>query len=531
MTGPILTRARRFRARYQTLSGWRLYSVLFALGALGVLGHAPVFFFPAFMLAISALVMTLDDARLTGRSYRAGFLRGWSFGAGYFLAGTSWVANAFLVSAGDHAWLIWAPLIVLPAGLGLFWGAAGAVYARWAPRHSGRIGVFVMIWMAAEVTRSTILSGFPWNLPGHVFPAGAPVSQTAALYGVYGVSILALCLAAAPAALSGSRRSVSRLIPLAVGLVFLAVSWGYGVHRLNQTEITRTDHTLRLVRIDLPQREKRYRNRHAILDEYLELSLQDDLDGIDAVIWPEGAIPGFLLDDRDLMEQITTVFPEGSRLITGVARAEFGPDSPPHPTAYFNSLVSLIFLDGAPQLEARYDKARLVPFGESNPLRSLTRWVGFETLGESAPAYDPGSGSRTLVLNGLPGLAPLICYEAIYPRYIPRHSDRAGWMLNISNDAWYGNSSGPQQLLNQTQYRTIEEGMPLVRVAAAGVSGQIDPLGRLTQTLSSGSAEPLTVRLLKATDAPPYAIYGDAIWLIVLVILVGGTLFPLRFRR
>jgi apolipoprotein N-acyltransferase len=517
MTG-VLLRLRRFRSGYRALSGWRLFAVLFGLGAFGVLGHAPFFFWPAYAVALSALVLTLDDAKRRPKPLRSGFARAWWFASGQFLAGTGWVANAFLVSAGDHAWLIWAPLIVLPAGLALFWGLAGAVYVRRAPSHAGRIAVFILLIMAVEYLRSTVLSGFPWNLPGHVFQAGGAISQSAALVGAYGLSVLALCLFAAPAALSGPGSRLSRSVPMMCGLVLIAASWGFGQVRLGQAQtLVETDYQLQLVSLSLPQEEKRYAARHEILQQYLALS--SNLTDVDAIIWPEGAIPAMLLESPDLLAEIADALPPGMRLITGTARVDRGLNG--RPNAYYNSLISLRLESDRPVLEAQYDKSRLVPFGESNPVLSLTDWLGFDSLSELAPYYSPGHGARTLQLDGLPDMAPLICYEAVYSRYSPRQLNRPEWLLNISNDSWYGNSAGPQQLLNQTQYRAIEEGLPLVRVAAAGISGQIGPYGRLIESIPSRSTEVLLITLLEGLDDTPYGMYGNALWVIALLILAA----------
>ncbi|VXC88091.1 Apolipoprotein N-acyltransferase [Oceanicaulis sp. 350] len=517
MTG-VLPRLRRLRAGYRALSGWRLFAVLFGLGAFGVLGHAPFFIWPAYAVALTALVLTLDDAKRRPKPLRSGFVRAWWFASGQFLAGTGWVANAFLVSAGDHAWLIWAPLILLPAGLALFWGLAGAVYVRRAPAHAGRIAVFILIVMAVEYLRSTVLSGFPWNLPGHVFEAGGAISQSAALVGAYGLSVLALCLFTAPAAFSGPGSRLSRSVPLIVGLVLIAASWSFGQIRLSQAQtLVESDYQLQLVSLNLPQEEKRYAARHDILDQYLALS--SDLTDVDAIIWPEGAIPAMLLESPDLLAEIADALPSGTRLITGTARTDRGLNG--RPRAYFNSLVSMKIDNNRPILEAQYDKSRLVPFGESNPFLSLTDWMGFESLSEIAPYYSPGSGAQTLALDGLPSMAPLICYEAVYSRYSPRQSNRPDWLLNISNDSWYGNSAGPQQLLNQTQYRAIEEGLPLVRVAAAGISGQIDPYGRLIESIPSSSTEVLLITLLEGLGDTPYGVYGNALWVIASLVLAA----------
>lgn len=495
-----------------------MHVALFGLGAFGVLGHAPVFFQPAFMLALVVLVWALDDARRLRRPARAGFARAWSFAAGQFLAGTFWVANAFLVSAEDHAWLIWAPLTLLPGGLALFWGVAGAAYVRFAPRGPQRTAIFAACFLAVELLRSHILSGFPWNLPGHVFPGGGEISQIASVIGASGLSALVLYAFAAPAALAGPGRPRSRVTPLAIGLVLVASAWGFGALRLAGAETEAGGERVRVVQLFLPQQDKRYARRHEILDQYLALTNAPGLEDVDAVIWPEGAIPAFLLNSPDLLAAIHATLPEDGLLITGTPRAEF--DAGGEPSAYFNALAALRAGPERLYLEATYDKARLVPFGEGNPLRPLTRLIGFETLNQYAPSYDAGIGARTLDVEGLSPFAPLICYEVIYSRFAPRGSDRPDWLLNISNDSWYGNSAGPQQHLNQARYRSIEEGLPLVRAASAGISGLINPYGIGIHLLPIDATQAIDIDLPRRLDETVFARYGSIPWMIVFIIVV-----------
>lgn len=513
----------RFRARYRTLKGWRIQVLLGFAGAFGVLGYAPFFWLPAYVLAMSLLILALDDVRHLKKPLRAGFARAWSFGAGHFLAGTAWVANAFLVSAGNHEWLIWAPLTLLPGGLALFWGVAGALYVRFAPRHMGKVAVFVTVMMGMEYLRATVFSGFPWNLPGYVFEAGKPISQTASLIGAYGLSVLTLYVAAAPSAFWARGQLWRRAFPSLLAGFLLISAYGYGSIRLNTVELEETDTQLALVQLDIPQEHKRYANRHEILDQYLELSLTLDLAQVDAVIWPEGAIPAFLLDSPSLIQTLSNRMPSETRLITGTPRAN--PPLDQSPEFYYNSMVSLYFDESTPTIEFQYDKTKLVPFGEGNPLRGLTRLFGFDSLAEAVPAYDPGTGPRIIEVETLPRFSPLICYEAIYPRFVEQVQYRPEWLLNISNDSWYGSSSGPKQLLNQTQYRSIEEGLSLIRVASAGVSGQVDALGQLRNGEDSLSTETVIITLLEGLDVPPYARYGNALCVFALLILASFTQF------
>ena len=511
---------RRGRARLRATRGPALHASLFACGAISVLAHAPFHFQPALIAALVVLVWALDDSCVNRNPARAGFARAWAFASGQFLAGTFWVANAFLVSAGDHAWLIWAPLILLPGGLALFWGAAGAAYARFAPRGPVRIFVFAGLLMLAEGARATLLSGFPWNLPGHVFPAGGPASQVASLIGAAGLSALTLLAFASPAVLRGPGGLAGRAFPAVLSLALLAGAWGFGAARLAGADLQPSGLTVRVVQADVDQRDKRYANREAILDHYLRLSTAPGLESVDALIWPEGAIPGFLLNDPPLLATIRDRLPQGLLLLTGVVRLEF--DRAGEVSDYYNALAALR-LGETITVDATYDKARLVPFGEGNPLRSVTRLFGFDTLTAWGGGFTPGPGGRTLEVAGLSGFAPLICYEVVYPGHAPAGEERPSWLLNISNDSWYGNSAGPRQHANQARYRALEAGLPLARAASSGVSGLIDPYGRPARVLGIEADQALDLALPMPLQETLYARSGDWPWMAIFaLVLVGG---------
>jgi apolipoprotein N-acyltransferase len=319
----------RTRARLRALTGFPLYGLLFAAGAFSALAHAPSHIQPALILGLVLLVWSLDDARRTARPLRAGFARAWWFAAGQFLAGTYWVASAFLVSAEDHAWLIWAPLTLLPGGLALFWAAAGAVYARLTGSGPGRIALFAALFIAVEFARSVVLSGFPWNLPGHVFEAGGAISQSASVIGALGLSAVSLYAFASPAALKGRGGAVARAYPLTLSVLVLAGLWFGGADRLSRAEVRETDTILRVVQLDRPQAELRPSQAAEILDEYLALTLSEGFDGIDLVIWPEGSIPAFLQNEPRLLERLHAGLPAGARLVAGAPHVVWSPLSQP----------------------------------------------------------------------------------------------------------------------------------------------------------------------------------------------------------
>lgn len=506
---------RRLRAWIASRTGWQAGAVLFAAGMIAGLGFAPFHIQPAYLLCLCLLVLMLDDARGHARPMRAAFWRGWAFAAGLFLAGTFWVANAFIERGMPYALFFWVPLLLMPGGLALFWGLAGTVYARLSGSGPSRIVTFAAVFVAAEYLRATILSGFPWNLPGHVWAAGGPVSQGASLVGAMGLSAITLLVLASPAALDGAGSRLRRALPALVSLALLAGLTGFGHWRLAGTVTEETGATVRVVKLGLTQSERTYENRAQILEDYLALSAGPGLEATDALIWPEGALPALTLREPELLTRMGEAL-SGTPLILGTTRA----DTAATPYRYYNALAVLDFTPEGPSLAALYDKSRLVPFGEANPVRGLTQIFGFTSLSRNSPFFTPGSGAGLIELAGLPAFAPLICYEVIYPGYVRSTQPRPAWLLNISNDSWYGNSSGPYQHFNIASYRAIETGLPLVRAASAGVSGLIDPLGRGVQLSELESSEALNIPILAGLEKPFYAQSGDTPWMICLLLLL-----------
>ncbi|WP_156823356.1 apolipoprotein N-acyltransferase [Woodsholea maritima] len=494
--------------RLRALRGWEAGLALAGLGALSVWSMAPTYVVPALMIGLVGWIWALDSGS-TLRPIRSGFWRGWTFGFGYFFASVWWTVNAFLVEGQSYVWLIWVPLIVFPAGLALFWGVVGALYRRLNLKGPLRVVIFVALMIVIEMTRSVVFSGFPWNLPGHVWAAGGVISQNAAFIGASGLSALTLFMLSAPAALWGGERLWMRVLPSACGVLILIGLVSFGAMRLAQAEDQALSETrLRLVHLDIPQSLKTYEHRFQLLERYLDHSFVPGYQDVDAIIWPEGAIPGFVLRDPDIGQRLREQTPDQTRLIIGTPRATTLDGR----IDYYNSLVTLVKNDEKLHLEGVYDKVKLVPLGEGNPLITVTELLNFTSLSQNSPFYSSGKNASTLTLPGLPSFAPLICYEAIFPRFIPRGNDRPDWMLNISNDAWYGDSAGPKQLMTMTRYRAIEEGLAMVRSASSGVSGQIDGYGRMHDIAPDSSDGVLDFRLLEPLDETFYAVYGDWPW-------------------
>lgn len=498
------------------LAGWQRLAVAFGLGGLAALAFAPLYVFPVLVISFTGLVFLMDGLRLEPNGLRSAFAVGWSFGAGFFLVGLHWVVNAFLVQAEMFAWMIPFVVIGLPAGLGLFIGAATAAAHGLGGAGPGRILILAAMWALAEWVRGHVLTGFPWNLIGYAWADMPAVAQTASLVGTYGLSLLTVAIAALPAAFvspHAAERGRLSALPLALGLLALtAGALIYGQLRLSERVELVPDVRLRLVHADIAQRDKFDAvRRPTIVPRYLALTGAPPTDADRPpthIIWPEAAVPYFLSLEPDLLAAIAAALQPGQMLLTGAPRYEQGPDG----ERYFNSFFAV---EENGQVVATYDKSHLVPFGEYIPLNSLLRPLGVEKLTGGAWGFDAGAGPATLSLPGLPPLSPLICYEAIFPAEVTATGDRPRLLLNLTDDSWFGKLVGPQQHFDHARMRAVEEGLPLVRAANLGTSAVIDPYGRVRTRLGRTSPGFVDADLPAAKGATAYGLMGDTMFLLL----------------
>ncbi|MCG8440933.1 MAG: apolipoprotein N-acyltransferase [Caulobacterales bacterium] len=496
-----------------------------ALGAVGALAFAPLHAWPAAIVAYTGFIWLMDGAEIQKSQWRAGVWRGLCFGFGHHLAGLWWVANAFVSRGPEFA--PFAPLgaIGLALGLALFWAVIGGLLASYWRDDWRRIALFAAIVAVVEFARGNILTGFPWNLPAHVWPAGGPVSQSVSVFGGYGLSFLTLFAFAAPAALGGpDRRLGARLTPLAIGLGVFAALFAAGALRLAAAgppgdEAAEPAVRLRLVQAQIRQADKwRPENREAVQNHYLDLTRRPGLESRTHVIWPEAALPVLLLEEPRVLDAIAATLDDGQSLFTGAVRRDV---SNPLEPLFFNSFVALEMRGATPIVAAIYDKHRLVPFGEFVPLARWSARLGLTHLSRLERGYEPGPGPATVSTLGAPSFSPQVCYESIFPGFTPRGADRPHWILNITNDAWYGDSPGPRQSYNQARFRALEEGMPLVRAASGGVSAVIDAHGRVVSRLEIHADDVLDVDLPGAPPATLYALVGEAGFVFLLFLGFG----------
>jgi apolipoprotein N-acyltransferase len=500
--------------RVMLAAGWRRRSIAFVAGGLSALAMAPVDAWPILTVTFPVLVWLIDGAGAGRQGLRATFAAGWWFGFGYFFFGLYWIGMALLVEADRFAWALPLAVVAIPMGLALFTGF-GAALARllWSP-GAGRILALAAGLTAAEWLRGHALSGFPWNTFGYAIAAVPALAQTASLIGLWGLTLIAIAAFSTPAILAdGPETTPWPWFPPALAMLALLAMAAYGGYRLATTETGTVDGVrLRIMQPNVPQDQKfRPSAKQAVMDRYRSLS--DRATGpetrgvrdVTHLIWPESAFPFFLEREPDALARIADLLPPGVTLITGAARLEPPTGSASTPRVY-NS-IRVIGDDGA--IVATYDKVHLVPFGEYLPLQSLLEAIGLEPLTRVHGGFAAGARLHSLAVPGLPAAAPLICYEAIFPGAVVPADSRPGFLLNVTNDAWFGITPGPYQHFAQARLRTIEEGLPLVRAANNGISAIVDPLGRVMRVLPLGRDGLIDGPLPKAIAPPAYARYGD----------------------
>ncbi|WP_292070926.1 apolipoprotein N-acyltransferase [Brevundimonas sp. UBA7534] len=512
---------------------WRAIRIALALlaGAGTALAHPP--FGVLIGLLGYPLLMILSE-----RSDRArgAFWMGWLAGFAYFFIGCWWVAEAFFVNP-EQAWMAPFAASLLPAGLGLFWGGACALYRRFAPIGVVRVLLFAALFCAFEWLRGHVLTGFPWNPAGASWRAGGALSQFASVVGVYGLSLVTVAGVAALGPLVGPGLWRGRWTSAALGLVALAGVAAFGAARLGGAELRFTDTVVRIVQANVDQESKwtpeAYRS---IVERYLRLTAQPAARTPDVVVWPEGSLPAadyqVFAPGAGEGEGIARALRPGQTLLMGLARGEADPAAP-EGARYYNSLFALHDEGGAGlRVAAVYDKHRLVPFGEYLPLGSVMTAVGLRSLVHMPSDFSAGPTPAPIALPNAPPVQPLICYESLYPGFTTGAAGRPAWIVNASNDAWFGKTSGPRQHLNLASYRAIETGLPIARATPTGISAMIDPWGRIVdgERLDPGVMGVIDARLPQATDATPYGRWGDGLFGAMLLASLAFGLWPVRAR-
>ena len=524
---------------------WQLALIAGCAGALSVLAMAPFFLWPILFFTLPILIWALDAAGFREsdeaspmacyrRRLRHAAFIGWAFGFGYFLASIYWIGYAFYVDAERYAALMPLAVAALPAALALFYGAAAALAVALWRRGYARILAFAFAFFCAEAGRGYLLTGFPWNLLGEAVAANDAHMQAAAYIGIYGLTLAALLIFTAPSALIAAPISRNGRLwsPLVAAALVLSASYAFGTYRLQQQTGEVQGVRLRIVQPNIPQREKwKLENRRWIFERTIALSKKgtsgEDIGAFTHIIWPESSVPFLFLFNREIFSAdagdiLASLLPAEATLILGGERAE-GILSVDNRYVFNRVFNSLFVLGAGARLRTVYDKHHLVPFGEYVPFRGALAAIGFRAFSHRLDGFDAGSQPpASIETGGAPVFLPLICYEIIFPGVVKDWKNRPQWIVNITNDAWFGDSTGPHQHLHQARIRAVEEGLPVVRAANTGISAVIDPFGRVVAKLDLGKAGTIDHNLPRSL---PVTFYEKTRLPVFIVIL----LFPLQF--
>lgn len=490
--------------------GWRRLLLLVVAGAIAGLSAAPVFLLIALFLAMPILVWALDGAErrssVPALVFGPAFRIGVAFGFGYFAVSLHWIGAAFFIDGG---WL----LVLMPFAVGglalllaLFWGLGTALAHFFWSAGAGRIFALAVGLTLAELARGYLFTGFPFNLLGYALTANAEMMQAASLVGVYGLTFVAILVSATPALVwpAAERSLIARVLPLLAAFGLIALQIGWGNYRLNQTRTEPfEDVVLRIVQPVISQDIKwQTFAREETITRLLDLSTMQThpedqgLEDVTHLIWPEAAIPFFLSEEPEYLARIARALPDDTWLLTGAPREPYGTNGEIVPGAKpFNSILAF---NGLGEVVTSYDKTHLVPFGEYLPFGDVLRRFGMSQFVTGSEGWAHGAERRLIELPGSPAILPLICYEIVFPGALGEVVEEAGFILVVTNDAWFDGSIGPAQHFHHARVRAVEEGKSMVRAANSGISAIIDPLGRIDAMLAEGM-----VGALKGTPDQP----------------------------
>ncbi|MTI02594.1 apolipoprotein N-acyltransferase [Roseibium sp. RKSG952] len=486
---------------------WLRLALAALLGAVGAYGLAPFGYWGATLIAL-VLIAPLFLASETRA--RAAWI-GWFFATGYFAHALNWIIEPFQVDADRHAWMAPFALVFMAGGLALFWAPAFWISRR--PAFSAvRQGVLLAVALSiTEFARGYVLTGFPWAGVSQVW-VNTPVAQLLSLIGPYGLAALTFA-ATLPlgAALSAPKGSRAVVFPLALSVGFAVLALGYASIR---PAVVETENAVRLVQPNAPQHQK-WDPDYAPLFFARQIEFTAAEPRPDLIVWPETSVPAWLATAQPYLSAIAHAA-DGTPVFLGIQRGD-GP-------RIYNSMI---YLDENGRQAGLYDKHHLAPFGEYVPFGDLMARFGIFGLAATAGnGFSAGPGAALMDAGKLGKALPLICYEAVFTQDVLAAPDRADFLLQITNDAWFGTRSGPYQHLAQAQMRAIEQGLPMMRSANTGVSAMIDPLGRVTHSLALGQAGYVDATLPQPLKPTIYARMGD-----FPVFLMLSALFLLLVRN
>ena len=490
-------------------AGWRRAAWAALAGAIATLGLAPYHIVPAGFIAFPMLVLAIDGLVRRGDGMAAAFHLGWWFGFGYFVGGLWWLGAAMLVDAAAFWWALPLAVLGLPAVLAVYFGIAVAIARRFWSTGAERILVLALAFALAEYLRARLMTGFPWNEIGMMAAPWPLFMQTAAVWGTHGLTLIGVGVFSLPVLLL--RRQAGRPAVAFIGLSLLAFHGAYGAYRL-AADAPAPGPDPAHVRIVQPAIDQSSKwdpaEANAILRLLMDMSApRTDSPPGEIVIWPESSFPYLISDVSPVVGAAAQSLAPDARLLAGAARTQERAGAQPR---YYNSILA-IRPDGT--VDGRFDKLHLVPFGEYLPFQSALERLGIMQLTQLPGGFSAAQERQSGGVEGVPPFLPLICYEVIFPNEIRRQPGDA-FILNVTNDAWYGDTPGPYQHLAHARLTAVALGLPLVRAANSGISIVTDSAGRDVARIGLGERGTIAAALPAPGGQTVFAQYGSLVfWL------------------
>lgn len=505
-----------------SLSKAKKFGLSILCGALSTLAMPPLFLWPVLFLTLPIMVRLIDTAvdnfpsETSNNSKQnrgvIAALYGFGFGFGYFFFSLYWIGSSFLVEAEKFAWALPFAVTILPAGLSLFYSLAFALCAWSWPKGSERLIVFALAMFAADWLRGHILTGFPWNLLGHSLTGNEAMMQSVSFFGLYGLTAIACLIFASPVCLYCRAQNQYSLwvkksgyVPVLIAVLSLPALALLGQARLSHHGPTQYVPNLDLILVqpNIPQIEKvssdlrikAFEKTFAFTQKNINNNKNNRL-----IIWPETAVPYALNKSTVLKNKLASLLSPTDQLITGAYRVENEKQNGGEQEQSLQVYNSLYVLNNKGKITSWYNKHHLVPFGEYLPFPNLLKVIGLEVLVRLRGGFTKGQKPSLMPLDNAPPFLPYICYEAIFPDQINPQKEQAKWLLNISNDGWFGQTAGPYQHAHMVRLRTLESGLPMVRVVNGGITAVFDGLGRTLINTRLNKKELITTKLPKTIN-------------------------------
>ena len=431
------------------------------------------------------------------------FIIGWLFGFGYFISNIYWIINS-LTFEEIFKPLIPIALITIPLFLGLFYGLATYIFSFFnLDEDYSSILIFSLILSTIEFIRGSILSGFPWNLIAYSWTKYTDFLQILAFIGTYSFNLLSITLFLVPSVIFFNNSLRSKIILIIFSIVLLGTNFYYGKYVKNNYNKSESINLDTIIKIISPKVEidRFFENEdpYIIINELIKLSKPGSEDTI--FVFPEGILTNIFLEDIHIYKKIfKDNFLNNHKILLGINSNE-------------NSKIynSMAILDNNLNVLGKYNKNKLVPFGEFLPFENIFSKVGLKKITQGYVSFSPDNDRNIMVIEKLKFL-PLICYEIIYSGELNKNNEEFNFIINISEDGWFGNSIGPHQHFSHSIFRSIEEGKDLIRSTNGGISAHIDATGNVINKIKSTNKGVIEVKSYKKTSKTFFSEKGNKIF-------------------